>query len=94
MKRPDNPLPFEPDEGEEILWALHKPLPGGSTRLRVLLWCAAEVYRLPVDASAEITVTFDDSYFTDTESQRSRDLDEVKAGILTVEEYRRKWVEV
>lgn len=62
--------------------------------VRALLWCAAEVYRLPVDAGAGIAVTFDDSYFTDTESQRSRDLDEVKAGILTVEEYRRKWIEV
>jgi len=62
--------------------------------VRALLWCAAEVYRLPVDAGAEITVTFDDSYFTDTESQRSRDLDEVKAGILTAEEYRKKWIEV
>lgn len=62
--------------------------------VRALLWCAAEVYRLPVDAGADLAVTFDDSYFTDTESQRSRDLEEVKAGILTVEEYRRKWIEV
>lgn len=43
MKTPDNPLPFEPDEGEEILWALHKPLPGGSMKLRILLWCVAVV---------------------------------------------------
>ena len=43
MKRPDNPLPFEPDEGEEILWTLHKPLPGGSIKLRILLWCVAVV---------------------------------------------------
>ncbi|MBR5313584.1 MAG: hypothetical protein IKU40_11960 [Clostridia bacterium] len=62
--------------------------------VRALLWCAAEVWRLPVDADAAVTVTFDDSFFTDTESQRSRDLDEVKAGILTAEEYRRKWIEV
>ena len=62
--------------------------------VRALLWCAAEVYRLPVDAGSDIAVTFDDSYFTDAESQRSRDLDEVKAGILTVEEYRKKWIEV
>ena len=62
--------------------------------VRALLWCAAEVYGLPADTDAAVTVTFDDSYFTDTESQRSRDLDEVKAGILTAEEYRRKWIEV
>ena len=62
--------------------------------VRAMLWCAAEVYGLPADTEAAVTVTFDDSYFTDTESQRSRDLDEVKAGILTAEEYRRKWIEV
>jgi hypothetical protein len=62
--------------------------------VRALLWCAAEGWRLPVDAAAAVTVTFDDSFFTDTESQRSRDLEEVKAGILTAEEYRRKWIEV
>ncbi len=62
--------------------------------VRALLWCAAEVYRLPVDRDAEVRVIFDDAYFTDTESQRSRDLDEVKAGIRTVEEYRKKWIEV
>ena len=62
--------------------------------VRALLWCAAELYRLPVDPGTEIAVTFDDSYFTDTESQRSRDLDEVKAGVLTAEEYRKKWIEV
>ncbi|MGN1346525.1 MAG: hypothetical protein ACI4V1_07045, partial [Eubacteriales bacterium] len=61
--------------------------------VRALLWCASELYRLPVDVNAAVRVTFDDSYFTDTESQRSRDLDEVKAGILTVEEYRQKWME-
>ena len=64
------------------------------TVVRALLWCAAEVYRLPVKADAAVSVTFDDAYFTDTESQRSRDLDEVKAGVLTAEEYRRKWIEV
>lgn len=62
--------------------------------VRMLLWCAAEVFRLPADVYADISVTFDDSYFTDTESQRSRDLEEVKTGILTIEEYRKKWIEV
>ncbi len=61
--------------------------------VRALLWCAAEVYGLPVDADAAVRVLFDDAYFTDTESQRSRDLAEVGAGILTVEEYRKKWIE-
>ncbi len=43
MKTPDNPLPFDLDEGEEILWSLRKPQSPGSMRLRVLLWCVAVV---------------------------------------------------
>ena len=43
MKTSDNPLPFELDEGEEILWTLHKPQPPGSMKLRILLWCVAVV---------------------------------------------------
>ena len=43
MKTPDNPLPFDLDAGEEILWSLRKPQSPGSMRLRVLLWCVAVV---------------------------------------------------
>ena len=43
MKTSDNPLPFELDEGEKILWTLHKPQPPGSMKLRILLWCVAVV---------------------------------------------------
>ena len=60
--------------------------------VRALLWCGAEVFGLPVNPDAAITVRFDDSYFTDTESQRARDLKEFEAGILTAEEYRKKWI--
>ena len=60
--------------------------------VRALLWCAARVIGLPVDEGAEIRVRFDDSYFTDTESQRERDLRELAAGVLSVEEYRKKWI--
>lgn len=42
-KIPDNPLPFDLAEGEEILWILHKPLPPGSMHLRMLLWGVAVV---------------------------------------------------
>ncbi len=62
--------------------------------IRALLWCAESVYHLPVKADAGISIVFDDTYFTDTESQRSRDLRELQAGVLTVEEYRKKWIEV
>ncbi len=43
MKTSDNPLPFDLDEGEKILWTLHKPLPPGSMKLRILLWRVAVV---------------------------------------------------
>jgi len=38
-----------------------------------------------------VGVRFDDSYFTDTESERSRDLHEVELGVMTAEEFRLKW---
>ena len=60
--------------------------------VRALLWCAARVIGLPVDEACDIRIRFDDAYFTDTESQRERDLRELAAGVLTAEEYRRKWI--
>lgn len=60
--------------------------------VKALLWCGAEVYSLPIDKNAAISVTFDDSYWNDTDSQRARDLSELEAGVITVEEYRAKWI--
>lgn len=61
--------------------------------IRALLWCAEAVFCMPVNTDAAITVDFDDSYFTDTESQRERSLRELEAGIITAEEYRKKWID-
>ena len=55
-----------------------------------LIFLGREIYGLPL-SDAELTIRFDDSYFTDTESDRSRDLREVELGVMTVEEFRRKW---
>lgn len=60
--------------------------------VRALLWYAADVLGLEANKDAEISVIFDDSYFADSESQRARDLEELKAGIITIEEYRNKWI--
>lgn len=49
-----------------------------------------EVYGLNLDGSG-LSVCFDDSYFTDRESDRSRDLHEVELGVMTVAEFREKW---
>lgn len=61
--------------------------------IRALLFAASDVLGLEVDKNAAITVEFDDTYFTDTESVRARDLRELEAGVLTAEEYRRKWID-
>ena len=61
--------------------------------IRALLFAASEVFGLDVDRGAAISVHFDDTYFTDTESVRARDLRELEAGVLTAEEYRRKWID-
>lgn len=61
--------------------------------VRALLWAAEEVYSLPVDRGCEVLIKFDDSYFNDTETCRKRDLSELEAGVLSPEEYRRKWIE-
>ncbi|MDO4541484.1 MAG: hypothetical protein Q4C00_01460, partial [Bacillota bacterium] len=45
----------------------------------------------PVDPEAAITVNFDDSYIIDKESERLRDLQEVRDGIKQKYEYRMKW---
>ena len=59
---------------------------------RALLWAGADVLGLPVKADADVSVRFDDTYFIDTESRRARDLKELEAGVLTPEEYRKKWI--
>ena len=60
--------------------------------VRALLWAASAIFGIETDQHATINVVFDDSYFTDTESQRARDLDELKAGVITAEEFREKWI--
>ena len=59
--------------------------------IRALLWCAKELYGIEADDGADITVTFDDSYFSDSDSVRENDLREVEAGVMSAEEYREKW---
>ncbi len=60
--------------------------------VRSLLWCASEVFGIEADVGAAVGVIFDDAYFGDSETYRSRDLEEVKCGIMTAEEYREKWI--
>jgi len=55
-----------------------------------VIWLGKEIYGIPFGGDG-VDIRFDDSYFTDSESDRSRDLREVELGVMTVEEFRRKW---
>ncbi len=48
------------------------------------------VYGLPLDGTG-LSIRFDDSYFIDSDSERSRDLHEMELGVMTAEEFREKW---
>lgn len=39
----------------------------------------------------DVSVIYDDSIVQDTASEKRKDMDEVAAGLMTREEYRRKW---
>ena len=60
--------------------------------VRALLWCAREYYSLDVDPECTVKMTFDDSYFADSDTERAADLNEVAAGVMTAEEFRNKWI--
>ena len=57
-----------------------------------LLWLAVHRFGYAdVDEAAAISIRYDDSYFTDTEADRARDLREVSAGLMTRDEFRVRW---
>ncbi len=55
-----------------------------------VIFLGREVYGLTLDGSG-LGVRFDDSYFIDSDSERSRDLREMELGVMTPEEFREKW---
>jgi len=59
--------------------------------MKPMLWLGEFVLRLPIDSMTVMHVRYDDSYFVDAESERSRDLREVQAGLLEPEAFRKKW---
>ncbi len=59
--------------------------------IRGVLWAAREVLLLSVDPDCELSVTFDDGYFSDAETLRERDRLEVSSGLMLPYEYRMKW---
>ncbi len=59
--------------------------------VRAILWAGKEVLGQAVNPEAQVTVNFEDSYIIDKESERLRDLQEMRDGILQRWEYRMKW---
>lgn len=59
--------------------------------VRVLLWAGKALCGAEVDPHTGIKVQFDDSYIIDKESERLRDQQEVRDGLMQRWEYRVKW---
>ncbi len=59
--------------------------------VRAILWAGKEILGQPVNPDAQVTVNFEDSYIIDKESERQRDLQEIRDGIMQKYEYRMKW---
>ncbi len=58
---------------------------------RAALYGAKAYLGVELDDKCELSVRFDDSYFIDSESERTRDRAEVAAGLMKPFEYRMKW---
>lgn len=59
--------------------------------VRAILWAGREVLGESVDPETQITVNFEDSYVIDKESERLRDQQEIRDGLMQKWEYRVKW---
>lgn len=59
--------------------------------VKAVLWIGNEVLGLPIDCETEITVNFEDGFIIDKESERLRDIEEMREGIMQKWEYRAKW---
>lgn len=59
--------------------------------VRGILWAGREIMGQPVNPDAQVTVNFEDSYIIDKESERLRDLQEIRDGLMQKWEYRVKW---
>jgi len=59
--------------------------------VRSILWVGKTILNQPVNPDALVTITFDDSYVIDKESERIRDQQEVRDGLKQKWEYRVKW---
>lgn len=59
--------------------------------VRAILWAGKEVLGLSVNPDANVVINFEDSYIIDKESERLRDLQEIRDGLMQPYEYRMKY---
>lgn len=59
--------------------------------VKAILWAGKEILGQPVNPDAKVAINFDDSYIIDKESERLRDQQEIRDGIMQKYEYRMKW---
>jgi len=59
--------------------------------VRAVLWAGQIIFQEPVDPDTPVKVNFEDSYIIDKESERLRDQQEVRDGLMNKWEYRMKW---
>lgn len=59
-----------------------------------LLYVSNFVFKTSFNIDTEISIHFDASIIEDKGAERQRDLQEVELGIISIEEYRAKWVDV
>lgn len=58
---------------------------------RALLWAGKHLLGAPVDPETSITVNFDDSYISDSETRRQRDKEDALDGFLPKYRYNMEW---
>lgn len=61
------------------------------TLVKAVLWIGKEIIGQPVNPDVEVNIIFDDSFIIDKESERLRDQQEVRDGLMMKWEYRTKW---
>lgn len=62
--------------------------------VRAILWVGKTILGAPVDPDTEITVSFDDGYFTDNETTRALMAQDVRDGIIPKWKYAARWYDL
>lgn len=62
--------------------------------MRAILWVGKTILGAPINPEAEITISFDDGYFTDNETTRALMAQDVRDGIIPKWRYASRWYDL